>query len=158
LPGPGERPGLLAAALVMAGGLPGMERDDRLESGPAVVAAALWRSHGYGRSCALPFWSAPVSRIDALARHGGGDFERGYLDCVAEAAQRGARALARLHRAARKIAALPGSARSRLQAAGASRCASRWSPGAGSQAGSRFPPARRSTLPPGSSRPACCVR
>jgi hypothetical protein len=118
LPGPGERPGLLAAALVMAGALPGMERDDRLESGPAVVAAALWRSHGYGRSCALPFWSAPVSRIDALARHGGGDFERGYLDCVAEAAQRGARELARLHRAAGKIAALPGSERSRLQAAG----------------------------------------
>jgi HTH DNA binding domain len=119
LPGPSERPGLLAAARVMASGLPGMAREDRLEPGPAYVAAALWRRHGYGRSCALPFWSAPVSRIDALARQGGIDFERSYLDCVAEAARRGARALDRLLAAARRIAALPGRAGSRLQAAGA---------------------------------------
>ena len=103
----------------MAAGLPGMPRADRLALGAAYVAAALWRRHGYGRGCALPFWAAPVSRIDALARQGGGDFERAYLDCVAEAAKRGARELERLKAAAGKIAALPRSARSRLQAAGA---------------------------------------
>jgi hypothetical protein len=119
LPGPSERPGLLAAARVMAAGLPGMEREDRLELGPAFVAVALWRGHGYGRSCALPFWSAPASRIDAMARQGGGDFERGFLDCVAEAAKGGARELDRLQPSARRIAALPGSGRSRLQEAGA---------------------------------------
>ena len=56
----------------MAAGLPGMPRGDRLALGPAYVAAALWRRHGYGRGCALPFWAAPVSRIDALARQGEG--------------------------------------------------------------------------------------
>ena len=59
------------------------------------------------------------SRLDVLARQGRGDFERFYLDCVAEAARRGGRELDRLQAAARRIAALPGSARSRLQAAGA---------------------------------------
>ncbi len=119
LPGPAVTAGLLAAARVMAAGLPGMPRADRLALGPSYVAAALWRRHGYGRGCALPFWAAPVSRIDALARQGGGDFEQGYLDCVAEAARRGARELDRLHQAARRIATLPASARSQLQAAGA---------------------------------------
>ena len=119
LPSPTECPGLLAAARVMAEGLPGMPRGDRLALGPSYAAAALWRRHGYGRGCALPFWAAPVSRIDALAQKAGGDFERGYLDCVAEAAKRGARELGRLLAAARRIAELPGSARSRLQAAGA---------------------------------------
>ena len=120
LPGPSECPGLLAAARVTAAGLPGMPRGrTELAPGPAYVAAALWRRHGYGRGCALPFWAAPVSRIDALARKGGREFALGYLDCVAEAAQRGGRELARLHAAAGKIAALPGSARSRLQVAGA---------------------------------------
>src|SRR5207245_1463114 len=57
LPGPSEHPGLLAAALVMADGLSGTR--DSLELGPAYVAAALWKRHGYGRACALPFWSAP---------------------------------------------------------------------------------------------------
>jgi len=118
LPGPAECPGLLAAAAVMAAGLPGRERDERLDLAPSYVAASLWRRHGYGRSVALPFWSAPVSRIDQLARKGGGEFERLYLDCVAEAAQRGARELDRLQRTASRIAALPGTARSRLQEAG----------------------------------------
>ena len=96
-----------------------MPRGDRLELGAAYVAAALWRRHGYGRGCALPFWAAPVSRIEALARQGGGEFALGYLDCLAEAARRGARELARLQEAARQIAALPARARSRLHAAGA---------------------------------------
>ena len=39
---------------------------------------------------------------------GGGEFELGYLDCVAEAAGRGGRELDRLKAAARKIAELPG--------------------------------------------------
>ena len=119
LPGPAECPGLLTACAITATGLPGMEREDRLDLAPSYVAASLWRRHGYGRSCALPFWSTPVSRIDALAGKGGGEFDRLYLDCVAEAAQRGARELDRLQLAARRIAALPGSARSRLHEAGA---------------------------------------
>jgi hypothetical protein len=119
MPGPNEQPGLLAAAAVMAAGLPGMQRAEQLELGPAYVAAALWRRHGYGRSCALPFWSAPVSRIEALSRRSGIAFARGYLECVAEAAQRGARELDRLHVASGKIASLPANARSRLPEAGA---------------------------------------
>jgi HTH DNA binding domain len=118
LPGPAERPGLLAACAVMATGLPGTECEDRLDLAPSYVAASLWRRHGYGRSCALPFWSAPVSRIDALARKEGGEFDRVYLDCVAEAAQRGIRELDRLQQAGCRIAALPGTARSRLHEAG----------------------------------------
>jgi HTH DNA binding domain len=115
--GPNERPGLLAAAAVMAAGLPGREREDRLDLAASYVAASLWRRHGYGRSVALSFWSAPVSRIDGLGR--GGEFERGYLDCIAEAAHRGIRELDRLNQAAGRIAALPGTARSRLHDAGA---------------------------------------
>ena len=122
----------------MASGLPGMPREHRLELAPTYVAAALWRRHGYGRGCALPFWAAPVSRIEALARHGGGEIELGYLDCVAEAAMRGARELDRLLAAARRIAELPGSARSRLPAAAPSPCRSRWSPDACSPVGSMF--------------------
>ena len=64
----------------------------------------------------MPFWSAPVSRIDALAHKGGGDFERGISP--ASPRERG-RELARLQDAARRIAALPGTARSRLHEAGA---------------------------------------
>jgi len=119
LPGPTERPGLLAAAQIVAEGIPGTPRGEALDLAPAYVAAAVWRRHGYGRGCALPFWSASISRIDALARQSGTEFQRSYLDCIAEAAQRGARELARLHAAAVKIAALPGRARSRLQGAGA---------------------------------------
>ena len=113
-PSPTECPGLLAAAQVIAEGLPGMVGEDRLDLGPAYASAALWRLHGYGRSCALPFWAAPVSRIDALARQGGGGFALGYLDCGAAPAN--AIASRRRHD---RIAALPGSARSRLRAAGA---------------------------------------
>ena len=54
-----------------------MPRGDRLPLGQAYVAAALWRLYGYGRGGALPFWAAPVSRIDALARQGGGDSSLG---------------------------------------------------------------------------------
>ena len=159
LPGPAVTAGLLAAARVMAAGLPGMTRGDRLELGASYVAAALWRRHGYGRGCALPFWAAPVSRIDALARQGGGEFELGYLDCVAEAARRGGRELARLHAAARKIA----------------RC--RRAPDRGCKRPARValreplvtgtsarPPARclrprrAGSRRPGWSRPACCAR
>ena len=86
LPGPAVTAGLLAAARVMAAGLPGMPRADGLALGPAYVAAALWRRHGYGRAVALPFWAAPVlagrrsraargrefpARLSRLRRRGG---------------------------------------------------------------------------------------
>ena len=119
LPGPAATAGLARRRPGHGGRAAGHAAGAPIELGPAYVAAALWRLHGYGRGCALPFWAAPVSRIDALARHGGGEIELGYLDCVAEAAMRGARELDRLLAAARRIAELPGSARSRLPAAGA---------------------------------------
>ena len=106
-----------------------MPRGDRLALGPSYVAAALWRRHGYGRGCALPFWAAPVSRIDALARQGGGEFELGYLDCVAEAAKTRrprTRSTAR-RRAPDRRAAGQAPAPGCTQPA-PSRCASRWSP------------------------------
>ena len=69
LPGPAGHPGLLAACAVMAAGLPGMEREDRLDLAPSYVAASLWRRHGYGRSCALPFWSAPIQAPQSVPAH-----------------------------------------------------------------------------------------
>lgn len=59
----------------------------------------------------------PGSR--AWRDRGEGDFQIGYLDCIAEAARRGVRELERLHAAAGKIAALPRIARSHVQAADA---------------------------------------
>lgn len=71
--------------------------------------------------CGTRRWGRGSTR----SRQGGGDFERFYLGCVAEAARRGGRELDRLQAAARRIAALPGSARSRLQRPGPSRFGSR---------------------------------
>jgi hypothetical protein len=48
------------------------------------------------RGCALPFWSAPGSRIDALARQGEGDFERGDLTAPRRPKTRDPRARSRL--------------------------------------------------------------
>ena len=138
LPGPAALPGLLATARVMASGLPGMPREHRLELAPptwrprsgaftATDGAARCRS-GRRRCRGSRRWRGT----------GGGEIELGYLDCVAEAAMRGARELDRLLAAARRIAELPGSARSRLPAAAPSPCRSRWSPDACSPVGSMF--------------------
>jgi hypothetical protein len=121
--------------------------------GPASVRA--WRVRT-GSSPPRPMWRLRSGAFTATAdparcrsgrrrspgstrsrARGGGEFELGYLDCVAEAAQRGARELARLQEAARKIAALPELA---LPSASSRR------------------PAPGSISPLGWSRPACCAR
>ncbi len=114
MPSRTETPGLLAAADVVANGTPEHGRRDRLDLASAHVAACLWRLHGYGHSVALPFWSAPLSRIDALAQKGGLDFQLAYLDCIAEAALRARRELGVLLSVERKAAALKAGSRSHL--------------------------------------------
>src|SRR5690349_10332627 len=81
----------LATARVMAAGLPGTSRDDRLELGAAYVGLRAAVLGGAGLEDRGP--GAP----------GGEDFQLGYLDCVTEAARRGARELERLQAAARRI-------------------------------------------------------
>jgi hypothetical protein len=118
-----DRPGLIAAAEAMAGGLPvqGRARQGRgecLDLACGFVAACLWRDLGYGVPVSLPFWSAPLSRLETVARAGGdAAVLPAYLECVAEAALRARRELARLQAAERRTAALAGTARSRLREA-----------------------------------------
>ena len=114
LPSRTDSPGLLAAAEIAAAGVPGIGRDAHLDLAATHVAACLWRSHGFGHAIALPFWSAPLSRIDALAQKAGVAFQLAYLDCVAEAALRGRRALGVLLGVERKAAALKAGGRSHL--------------------------------------------
>ena len=114
LPNRTEAPGLLATAEVVAAGVPGFGRQDRLDLASVHVAACLWRLHGYGHAVALPFWSAPLSRIDALAQKAGADFHLGYLDCIAEAALRARRELNVLLAVERKATELKAGGRSHL--------------------------------------------
>ena len=114
MPNRTETPGLLAAAEVAALGVPEHGRRDRLDLASTHVAACLWRLHGFGHSIALPFWSAPLSRIDALAQKGGAEFQLAYLDCIAEAALRGRRELGMLCNVERKAATLKAGGRSHL--------------------------------------------
>ena len=107
-------PGLMAAAEVAANGVPNHGRQDRLDLASAHVAACLWRLHGFGHAIALPFWSAPLSRIDALAQKGGADFQLAYLDCIAEAALRARRELTVLQNIERQATALKAGNRSHL--------------------------------------------
>ena len=155
LPGPTECPGLLAAARVMAAGLPGMQRGDRLSlpfptSPPAVAPARL-----------RPGLRAAVrggAGLADLARQEGGDFDGG----ISTASQRRQSAAP-----ANSIACWPpraGSpncpgARGRFfRRPPRSRCASRSSRDACSQAGSTSPCAPGSIWLRGWSRPACCAR
>lgn len=117
LPPPSENPALRAACAVMAAGIPGEGRGETLGPPAAYLAAALWRQHGFGRGISLPFWSAPLSRIDALATLSGAAFERAWLECVHEAALRARRELARLQAAERKTARLTARSHSHLPAA-----------------------------------------
>jgi hypothetical protein len=114
LPSMRELPGLVVAATVAAAGLPGFGRGEHLGLAETYVAACLWRSFGFGHVIALPFWSAPLSRIDALAQKGGVEFQIGYLDCVAEAALRARRELAVLLSVERRAAGLKAGGRSHL--------------------------------------------
>ena len=155
LPGPTECLGLLAAARVMAAGLPGMQRGDRLSLSSSYVAAR----------CGAGTVTAGAARCRSGRRRsrgsgatGGGDFDGGYLDCV----QRRQSAAP-----ANSIACWPpraGSpncpgARGRFfRRPPRSRCASRSSRDACSQAGSTSPCAPGWIWLRGWSRPACCAR
>ena len=114
LPNRTQAPGLLAASEVAANGIPEQGRRDRLDLPSLYVAVCLWRLHGFGHGIALPFWSAPLSRIDALAQKAGLDFQRAFLDCIAEAALRARRELGVLRNAERKAAVLKTGNRSHL--------------------------------------------
>jgi hypothetical protein len=114
LPNRTEAPGLLAAAGVATSGVPHQGRRDHLDLPSAYVAACVWRQHGFGHGVALPFWSAPLSRIDALAQKAGLEFQLSYLDCIAEAALRARRELNVLWSVERKAAVLKSGGRSHL--------------------------------------------
>lgn len=114
LPNRTQTAGLLAAADVSANGLPDHGRRDLLDLPAAFVACCVWRLHGFGHGIALPFWSAPMSRVDALAQKAGADFLLAYLDCVAEAALRARRELGVLLGVERRAAALKTGNRSHL--------------------------------------------
>ena len=117
LPNRTEAPGLVAAAEVTANGIPEQGRRDHLDLPSTYVAACLWRLHGFGHAIALPFWSAPLSRIDALAQKTETEFQLSYLDCITEAALRARRELGVLQAAERKATALKSGGRSHLASA-----------------------------------------
>ena len=125
---------------------------------PCLRAAALSASTATAVLRAAVLDGAGVRGVDALARQGGGNFQRGYLDCVAEAAKRGTRELDRLQAAARRIAELPDNARSHCKQLARSPCASRSSLAACSPAGSTSPSAPGSTLPSSWLLQACCAK
>jgi hypothetical protein len=105
--------------LIRAGRL-GRDWMNRPQAEPLIgmfLAACLWREKGFGRSIALPFWSAPEQRHQRLALQVGIPWLAGFLECVAEAARVGISELDRLQRAAEKGPSLPRTARSRLPAA-----------------------------------------
>ena len=119
LPSRTEVPGLLAAADTVSRGLPEHGRRDHLDLPSTYVAACVWHLHGFGQSIALPFWSAPLSRIDALSQKAGADFQIGYLDCVTEAALRARRGLSALRSVECRFSALKFGGRSHLADAAA---------------------------------------
>ena len=113
---PAGRVALHMAAGIVAAGLPGAaEAAEAPGLGASFTAACLWRHAGFGRPVALAFWSAPLVHVEAVARDPGS--VGAYLECVAEAALRARRDLARLQAAERRAAALPATARSHLGAA-----------------------------------------
>lgn len=114
MPSRTEVPGLIAAADVAAQGVPGMGRGDFIDLPSTYAASCLWRLHGFGHTIALPFWSAPLSRIDALAQKAGADFVLAWLDCVTEAALRARRELTALRTVERKATELKTGGRSHL--------------------------------------------
>ena len=76
-----DTPGLITAGELMDGGLLGQGRGEPLDLACSFVTACLWRHLGFGTPVALPFWSAPLSRLDALARAAGDAvFVPAYLD------------------------------------------------------------------------------
>lgn len=103
IPSQFDRPGLLLAAWIAAYGLPGRQRECKLDIGALVMAAAVLAETGAFRHAPLMIWSAPTSWLDRLGTQGGEAFEHGFLDAVAEAAMSGLREAKRLLDAASKI-------------------------------------------------------
>jgi hypothetical protein len=95
----------------------GAARIDRLPTAALFLAACCWRRHGTTPTIALPIWSAPPRRLEALALATGPAWHAGFLGAAAEAAQRAGQALTRLQIAAGRAAALHRPARSHLPAA-----------------------------------------
>ena len=129
-PGPGELPGLLAAARVIAAGLPGMPREDRLELAPVHVAAALWRGTATAGAA-----RCRSGRRSTRSRDRG----RGFRAWVPGLRRRGGAARRPRTRAparhGREDLRAAGNRRSRLQGSARSPCASLWSPPARSPHG-----------------------
>lgn len=89
-------------------------RADRLPTAALFLATCLWRRHGTTPTIALPFWSAPPRRLDALALATGPAWRGDFLAAVAEAAEHAGQELTRLHTAADLVATLHRTARSHL--------------------------------------------
>ena len=92
----------------------GPVRADRIPTAALFLAACLWRRHGATPTTALPVWSAPPDRLEALAFATGPAWIALFLAAVAEAAQRAGQELTRLQTATARAAALHRTARSRL--------------------------------------------
>jgi hypothetical protein len=90
------------------------DKTDRLPTAAMFLAACLWRRDGTTPAVALPLWSAPPRRLEALALATGPAWLAGFLAAAAEAAQRAGQDLTRLQTAADRAAALRRTARSRL--------------------------------------------
>ncbi len=102
-----DKPGLMQLAWILSYGLPGRQREDKIDIAAAYVAAAFWRQTPYGRHCPLPFWSAPVRTLAVLGRQGGADFDLTFYECVTEAAMSGIRELTKLVMAVENLARSP---------------------------------------------------
>jgi hypothetical protein len=110
-------PAILLAAQAAQAGPWEAGRGDRLPSAGVFLAAWLWREAGFGRPLSLPLWSATPKKLHRLALTVGDGFLAGFLDCVADAAQRARRELDRLQQAEHKAAGLRRTARSHLPGA-----------------------------------------
>ena len=97
----------------------GPEWADRLNTAALVLAACTWKQAGSTPSLALPVWSAAPGRLGFLGLTAGPAWLPGFLDAVADAAQRAGQELFRLQAAAERAAALRRTARSQLPDAAA---------------------------------------
>jgi hypothetical protein len=103
LPTQHDLPGLLLPAHIVAYGLPGRQREDKIDVAATYVAATLWRNTVYGKFCPLPVWAAPTNLMQKMGSQGGMEFERSFLECVTESALSGLREFERLKIAKEKL-------------------------------------------------------
>ena len=106
LPSPFEKPGILLASWIAAYGMPGRQREDKLDLGAVFIAAAKIAESGIINHAPFMIWSAPTSWLDRLGTQGGEAFEHGFLDAATEAATAGLRETKRIMEAATKIPGL----------------------------------------------------